>query len=227
MNIAVILAGGVGAHAGLSIPKQFYHVGDKAVLVYTLEKFQNAPSVDQICVVCSDEWAAEVLSYRQKFNITKLIGTAKSGRSGLHSLRNGLQYLSTSALRDDLIIIHDAVRPFVNIEIIEDNICVASANGNAMVAVKCVETLVQTTERCYAEKMIPRDGMYRIQTPQTFHYGDLMELLESADLDNCEVPSAFALWMKCGKGIFFSQGSEKNIKLTYPEDIEYFRSFFS
>lgn len=224
MNIALILAGGVGSRSGLNIPKQFYEVNNKPVIVYTMEKFQKAQSIDRIYVVCDDVWKSEVLSYKQKFSITKLCDTFSCGDTGLKSVYSGLCGIKCSD--DDFVLIHDAVRPFIDVDVIENNIEIAKKNGMAMSAVDCVETLVFAEDGCYAEKIIPRDGLKRIQTPQTFRYCDIKKLFDNTDLDNCKEPSAFALWMSVGKAIYCSKGNEKNIKLTYPEDIEYFTKLF-
>jgi 2-C-methyl-D-erythritol 4-phosphate cytidylyltransferase len=225
MNIALILAGGIGSRAKLEIPKQFYKVNNKPVIVYTLERFQASPSVDKICVVCEEKWEDEVLNYREHYNISKLSSAFRCGNTGLKSLYNGLVGIKCS--NDDFILIHDAVRPFVDIKVIEDNINTAQKNGLAMTAVSCVETLVYTTDGCYSEQVIPRDGLKRIQTPQTFRYGDIIDLLTKTNLDTCQEPSAFALWMASGKSIYCSAGNEKNIKITYPEDIDYFTKLFT
>lgn len=226
MNIAMILAGGVGARTGLNYPKQFYTVNNKPVIVYTLEKFQMSPSIDVIEVVCADEWKLEVMSYKEKYGITKLIGTAKGGSSGLYSALNGLLAMDW-AEEEDYVLIHDSVRPFIDVDTIENNIEVAHQYGVAMTATKCVETLVYAEDGSYAEKVVPRDGLYRIQTPQTFTKGKILDLLEKTDLDNCNEPSTFSLWMAMGNPIYCSKGNEKNIKITYPEDIDYFKRLFS
>lgn len=226
MNIAMILAGGLGTRTGLNCPKQFYKVNNKPIIVYTLEKFEESPSVDAIVVVCAEEWKAEVLSYKEKYRIGKMVGTAQGGASSLESAKNGLSMMDWAA-DDDFILIHDSVRPFIDVHVIENNIKIAHKHGVAMTAIKCVETLVYAEDGCYAEKMIPRDGLLRIQTPQTFMKGEILELLLNTDLENCKEPSAFALWMSIGRPIYCSEGNEKNIKLTYREDIDYFMKLLS
>lgn len=230
MNIALILAGGIGTRAGLSCPKQFYKVNGKPIIVYTMEKFQQAPSVDRIVVVCADELSMIVMGYKKIFGIEKLCATAKAGASGLESLKNGINTIMHSLEgieESDYILIHDAVRPFVDISVIEENINTAMIHGNAMTAVDCVETLVQSDDGVYSDHIIPRDGKKRVQTPQTFILKDINNLLETVNIHDSSAPSAFALWMAHGNPIYCSHGSEKNIKITFPEDIEYFKSMFN
>lgn len=224
MNIALLLAGGVGMRASCQMPKQFIEVNNKPLIVYTMEKFQQSEYIDRICVVCLDKWIPKVREFAEKFEIEKLDVICEGGNSGLESLQNGLNALNCK--EEDLIVIHDAVRPFVDEQIIEDNIRVAKQNGIAVAAIDCVETLVYAEESGYAEKMLSRDNLKRVQTPQTFQYGILTKLFESVDISKVKEPSVFALYMSLGNSIYCSRGSEKNIKITYPEDIEYFRNLF-
>lgn len=225
MNIAVLLAGGVGKRAACEVPKQFVEVNHKPLIVYTLEKFQQAEEIQRICVVCVKEWISALKSYAEKFGITKLDTVCEGGKTGLESLKKGLDALNCEM--EDLILIHDAVRPFVDAAIIKDNIAVAKKHDVAMTAVDCVETLVYLEKEGYAEKMIPRDCLQRIQTPQTFKYRILDDIYCRIKPEEISEPSIFALYMRLGNPIYCSKGNEKNIKITYPEDIEYFKKLFS
>lgn len=225
MNIAIILAGGQGIRARQKFPKQFVEVKGKPLIVYTLEKFQQCDLIDQICVVCAEEYINLVTQYKNLYNITKLMQISKGGDTGLQSLYNG--YFSLDGLNsDDLILIHDAVRPFISVNLIKDNINCAKKYGVAMTAVDCVETLAVTDDGLSAKKFIPRDGIKRIQTPQTFSSENLLKIFKNVDLTANNEPSIFILWMQMGNPIYCSRGSEKNIKITYPEDVEYFKNMF-
>lgn len=225
MNIAVLLAGGIGERAACEVPKQFVKVNNKPLIVYTLEKFEQSKEIDRICVVCIKEWISALEEYAREFGIQKLDTICAGGKTGLESLKEGLDVLNCE--KDDLILIHDAVRPFVDDAIIRDNIAVAKKHDVAMTAVDCVETLVYMEEDGYAEKMIPRDYLQRIQTPQTFKYSILEEIYQQINLEKMSEPSIFALYMRLGNPIYCSRGNDKNIKITYPEDIEYFKKLFS
>lgn len=225
MNIAILLAGGVGKRAACEVPKQFVEVNHKPLIVYTLEKFQESEEIARICVVCVKEWIPALKSYAEQFGITKLDTVCEGGNTGLESLKKGLAALDCE--EDDLILIHDAVRPFVDAAIIKDNIAVAKEHDVAMTAVDCVETLVYMEKDGYAEKMIPRDYLQRIQTPQTFKYRILKDIYHQVKTEEISEPSIFALYMRMGNPIYCSKGNDKNIKITYPEDIEYFKKLFS
>ena len=120
MNIALIIAGGVGARMHQSIPKQFLTVDERPVIVYTLEAFQNHPDIDAIAVVCIEGWENVLSAYASQFNITKLKHIIPGGKNGQDSIRNGVYELEKHYSPDDVVLIHDAIRPMVSPEIISD-----------------------------------------------------------------------------------------------------------
>lgn len=120
MNIAVIIAGGSGHRMGQDIPKQFINVYDKPVLIYTLEGFQEHPQIDAIEVVCIDGWHDVLRAYAKQFNITKLKWIVSGGDSGQESIRNGVYNLEGKASADDIIVIHDGIRPLVDASVLTD-----------------------------------------------------------------------------------------------------------
>lgn len=225
-KIALILAGGIGLRADESIPKQFIKVGGKPVIIYTLEQFQKCDRIDDIYIVCVDGWIEKLYSYVHEFNISKVKRIVSGGESGLESARNGLNAIDP-VNPDDLILIHDSVRPFVEITTIEENISVAEQHGVAVTSVDLVETLVYSKDGIFSDKLIPRDGLKRILTPQTFKYSILRKLYDESELDATMNPSTFSLYMRTGQPVYCSKGTEKNIKLTYHSDIEYFKKMFS
>ena len=227
MNIAVILAGGIGERAQQSVPKQFISINSKPLLVYTLEQFEKAPEIDRICVVTLPKYITAVEKYSTTYSISKMQTVTVGGKTGLESLYNGL--VASDAKSTDLIVIHDGVRPFVTQQIIADNLQVAQKYGLALAATACVETLVHCqSQNNYSTRMIARDGLFRIQTPQTFRADILHTLLDDIkDWHSIKEPSIFALFMKYGGKIYISPSTEKNIKITYVEDVAYFKNLFS
>ena len=119
-KIAIIIAGGVGKRMGVEIPKQFINVNDKPVLIYTLESFQKHPEIDEIEVVCLDGWQDILKAYAKQYRITKLKYIVTGGCTGQESIRNGVYNLENKCLKDDIIIIHDGVRPLIDQEILSD-----------------------------------------------------------------------------------------------------------
>lgn len=225
MNIALILAGGIGSRSGEKIPKQFITVNDKPLIIYTLEKFENCEEIDQIYISCIDGWIDVLKEMIKKYKISKVKNIVQGGSNGLMSVYNGIQTMKNLD-ENNLILIHDAVRPFIDEKSIIENIKVAKKYGVAMSAVNCVETLVYSEDGVYSSKVIPRDNLKRILTPQTFKLSILKELYKDDSVKNSKEPSTFSLYMSKGLPIYCSNGNEKNIKITYPSDIEYFKNLF-
>ena len=111
---AIIIAGGSGHRMGQDIPKQFINVFDKPVIIYTLEGFQKHPMIDNIEVVCLDGWHEVLWAYAHQFNISKLKWVVSGGNTGQESIRNGVFNLEGKVDDDDIIIIHDGIRPLVD-----------------------------------------------------------------------------------------------------------------
>ncbi len=226
MNIALILAGGIGSRSGEKIPKQFIEVNGKPLIIHTIEKFECSKEIDGIVVSCiQGVWQDKLKDECKKYGIQKLLGICDGGRTGLESTQNGIKFLSFYNDRD-LVLIHDAVRPFIDEKSISQNISVALEHDVAMCSVDCVETLVHTVDGICSDKVISRDGMKRVLTPQTFRLGILRELYQGLDCSKSECPSTFVLYMNAGKPVYCSKGSERNIKITYPDDVKYFRNMF-
>ena len=206
------------------IPKQFINVQDKPVIIYTLEVFQSHPNIDAIEVVCLDGWHDILWAYAKQFGITKLENIVKGGETGQESIRNGLfDLVKRYHDDDDIVLIHDAIRPLVSADIISDNIRVCRTYGNATTVVPCTSVMLRTGDSVVSEDQIPRDDLKITQTPQTFHINELVEVHKDAVKRNMEPSIAScALYIEMGKKVYLSAGSEKNIKLTTSEDIEIF-----
>ena len=180
-NIALIIAGGVGARMHQDIPKQFINVKDKPVIMYTLEAFQKHPNIDAIEVVCLDGWHDILRAYSKQFEITKLENIVSGGETGLQSIRNGLNDIAQRyTSNDDIVLIHDAIRPMVSQDIISDNIRVCREYGNAITVIPCTAVMLKTTDSVTSNDQIPRDNLKITQTPQTFFLSDILKAHKEA-----------------------------------------------
>lgn len=228
-NIALIIAGGIGARMHQDIPKQFINVQDKPVIIYTLEEFQNHPGIDAIEVVCLNGWHDILWAYTKQFGITKLENIVSGGATGQESIRNGLYDLAKRYhSNDDIVLIHDAIRPMVSADIISDNIRVCRAHGNATTVIPCTSVMLRTTDSVVSDDQVPRDDLKITQTPQSFFLNELLEVHKEALMRHMEPSIAScALYIAMGKKVYLSAGSEKNIKLTTSEDIEIFTSLLN
>ncbi len=227
-NIALLIAGGSGARMNQDIPKQFLTVNERPVIVYTLEAFENHPAIDDIAVVCIEGWDQILWAYAKQFNITKLKYVIPGGKNGQDSIRNGVYELEKHYDKDDLCLIHDAIRPMVSEEIISDNIRVAQEFGNAITVIPCAEAMLTTDDGKVSKESFPRDNLKRTQTPQAFKIGDICDLhREALKSGITNSIASCTLMIEMGKKVYFSAGSEKNIKLTTVEDIDIFKALLA
>jgi len=225
MNIALIIAGGVGARMNQSIPKQFLTVNERPVIVYTLEAFQNHPEIDTIAVVCLEGWENVLQAYAAQFGITKLSYIIPGGENGQGSIRNGVYELEKHFEQDDLVLIHDAIRPMVSAEIISDSIVKARQYGCGIATIPCAEAMLETEDGEVSIGSYPRSRLRRTQTPQAFRLGNICDLHRRAlEKGITNSVASCTLMVEMGEQVYFSAGSEKNIKLTTVEDIDIFKA---
>jgi 2-C-methyl-D-erythritol 4-phosphate cytidylyltransferase len=227
-NIGLLIAGGSGNRMHQNIPKQFLTVNEKPVIVYTLEAFQNHPEIDAIAVVCIEGWENVLRAYALQFNITKLRYIVPGGKNGQDSIRNGVFELENHFDPDDIVLIHDAIRPMVSAEIISDCIVKTKQFGNAIAVIPCAEAMLQTEDGTVSTGSYPRDNLKRTQTPQGFHIGQICDLHRKALKRGITNSTASCtLMIEMGEQVHFSAGSEKNIKLTTVEDIDIFKALLA
>ena len=225
-NIALIIAGGVGARMGQDIPKQFINVHDKPVIVYTMEAFQRHPDIDSIEVVCLDGWHDVLKAYAKQFGIAKLENIVSGGKNGQDSIRNGLMDIyERYNSDDDIVLIHDAIRPMLLQEIITDNIRVCREYGNAITVVPCTAAMLKTYDSLSTEEQVARDNLIITQTPQSFFVKDIVEAhKEALSKGITNSVASCTMYIELGRKLYMSKGSEKNLKLTTTEDIEIFKA---
>lgn len=224
-NIALIIAGGSGVRMHQDIPKQFLTVNEKPVIVYTLEAFQKHADIDSIAVVCLEGWEQVLRAYANQFNISKLKYIVKGGENGQSSIRNGVYELAEHFDTDDIVLIHDAIRPMVSQEIISDCIVKTKQYGCAIATIPCAEAMLSTEDGKMSSGSYPRDNLKRTQTPQGFYLGDICNLHKKAlEAGITNSIASCTLKIEMGEQVYFSAGSEKNIKLTTVDDIDIFKA---
>lgn len=225
-NIALIIAGGVGARMNQDIPKQFINVYDKPVIVYTMEAFQKHPEIDAIEIVCLDGWHDVLRAYAKQFGIAKLENVVSGGKNGQDSIRNGLYDIAQRHTdEDDIVLIHDAIRPMISEEIISENIRVCREYGNAITVVPCTAAMLKTYDALSTTEQVPRDNLKITQTPQAFFVKDIVAAhKEALSKGITNSVASCTMYIELGKKLYMSAGSEKNLKLTTAEDIEIFKA---
>lgn len=227
MIVAVLLAGGSGTRTEQDIPKQFFNVYEKPIIIYTLEAFQRHPDVDGIIVSCLEGWHEILRSYAEEAGISKLQKIVDGGVNGQMSARNALRNLEDTCEEEDIVIIHDAIRPLVSADIISDCIVKCRRYGSGLAAMRCQETIVETHDGIKGNTGISRNDIMRVQTPQAYRYGKASRVHEKAlqqGITNAVYTNT--LMLEFGETLYFSKGSEKNIKITTMEDVEIFKALY-
>lgn len=223
MNYALIIAGGSGNRMGQDIPKQFMHVDNCPIIIHTLLAFQRHPDINGIAVVCLDGWQTVLQSYANQFSIDKLKWIFKGGDNGQASIRNGIYGLQEAGCADeDLILVHDAVRPLLSQDIISSNIAICKKYGYAITGIKCREAILESEDGFTTTTSIPRDKLIRTQTPQTFRLRNLIAAHEEAarrGITDSVASCTLIAELQAGE-MHIVPGSEKNIKVTTVEDLE-------
>lgn len=230
MNIAIIIAGGSGQRMGQDIPKQFIHVYDKPVLIYTLESFERHPQIDAIEVVCIDGWQEVLRAYAKQFGITKLRWIVTGGASGQESIRNGVFHLEGQAQAEDLIVIHDGIRPLVDASVLSDVLEKAKKYGNAVTAMPYNEQIfiVNPEDEETTKEYIPRETLRRVSTPQAYRFDLLDRRYHEAFEKGIGIHGSSytnTMMVELGETLHFAAGSDKNIKLTTKDDLELFKAY--
>ena len=232
MKVAIIIAGGTGTRMGQAIPKQFIPIHDKPVLIYTLEGFQKHSMIDIIEVVCIDGWQDIVWEYAKQYGIRKLSWVVKGGNTGQESIRNGVFNLEGKCAEDDIVIIHDGIRPLVDEYVLTDVIEKAELYGNAVTSMPYNEQifLVNEEDPSTTNKYIPRETLRRVATPQAYKFSKLLWAYRKAFEEKIGIyGSAYTntMMVELGETLHFAAGSDKNIKLTTKDDLELFKGYLA
>ncbi len=228
MNTAIIIAGGSGHRMGASIPKQFINVFDKPILIYTLEGFQKHTQIDAIEVVCIRGWQDVVWAYAAQYGITKLKWIVEGGQTGQESIRNGVYNLEGKCAPDDVIIIHDGIRPLVDPSVLSDVIAKCQQYGNAVTSLPYNEQIFVVDDEISTVKYIPRETLRRVSTPQAYKFEKLdWAYHEAFEKEIGIYGSAYTntMMVELGERLYFAAGSDKNIKLTTKDDLELFKAY--
>lgn len=230
MNIAIIIAGGVGSRMKQEIPKQFINVYDKPILIYTLEGFQKDPLIDAIEVVCIEGWIDVLKAYAKQYNIDKLKWIVKGGNTGQESIRNGVFNLEDKISKDDIVIIHDGIRPMVDEYVLNDVIATAQKYGNGVTSLPYNEQIFVKDDEKSTTKFIPRETLRRVSTPQAYKFDKLLWAYDKAFKEKIGIYGSSytnTMMVELGERLYFAAGSDKNIKLTTPDDIYLFKALLA
>ncbi|MCF8240438.1 MAG: 2-C-methyl-D-erythritol 4-phosphate cytidylyltransferase [Melioribacteraceae bacterium] len=213
---AIIPAGGSGKRTGKSIPKQYLKFNGQELIAYTLDIFQQNNLVDEIIIPAGKDYFEKLNSIKETFGLTKVSNIIEGGRERQNSVFNALS--SLNAVDDDLIIVHDAVRPLLSQEILNNAIETAIEHRSVVVAIKAKDTLIKGTDM--VNEYLSREEIYYAQTPQIFSFSILNAAMEKAVKENFPGTDESMLVKNAGYNVHLVEGSSLNFKVTTESDID-------
>ena len=225
MIFAAILAGGVGSRmGGTDTPKQFLTLGDKPVIIHTIEKFVINSKIDKIIVLTPENYINTTKDLiREYIGENEDIIVIGGGKTRNDTLINGILYIDESygIDKDSIIVTHDSVRPFVTHRIIEDNIEAAKKYGACDTVVPATDTIVESVDGVTIKNIPVRDNFYQGQTPQSFNILKLSRLINDLTEDEMNIlTDACKIFTIKGEDVYLVDGETTNIKITYPYDLK-------
>ena len=216
---AIIPAGGYGRRINAGIHKQLIEIAGKPILIHTLEKFQNCDCIDAIIISTAPEILLDVEHLVKKFNLTKVVEITIGGNERQDSVYNALQMMVYH--HSEIVVVHDAVRPFISCEKICEVVSVCKETGAAILAVRPKETIKLGNKDNFVEETLDRNRIWLVQTPQAFHYTILQRAYKKAYTDSFYGTDDASLVERLGVRVKIVEGLYENIKITTPEDIEF------
>lgn len=226
MNIGLVFAGGSGQRMRNSAkPKQFLELYGKPIIIYTLEVFENHPEIDCVVVPCIAGWEDYLQRLLDKFGLKKVKKILTGGKDTQESKMIALRYLQTFCKDDDIVLLHDAVRPLVTEKLITDNIASVRKYGNGITAVPFTETAIVSKDGEKIDGTIIRNTMFIAKAPQSFYFKDVLNAHEKGEsmpytitIDTC------SLMTELGVEMHIVPCETTNIKITTPEDYFLFKA---
>ena len=225
MIFAAILAGGIGSRmGGTDTPKQFLHLGDKPVIIHTIEKFVINSKIDKIIVLTPQNFINHTNHLIHEYiGENEDIIVIEGGETRNDTLMNSISYIEENFGIDDesVIITHDSVRPFVTHRIIEDNIDAAKRYGACDTVVPATDTIVESINGATISSIPVRDYYYQGQTPQSFNIKKLFNLITSLTEEESNIlTDACKIFTLKDEDVYLVEGEVTNIKITYPYDLK-------
>jgi 4-diphosphocytidyl-2-methyl-D-erithritol synthase len=229
MNIAVIFAGGSGVRMHTKEkPKQFLMVHGKPIIVHTIEIFEYHKEIEGIVVVCIEEWIPYMEEMKHRYRLDKVGKIVPGGRNGQMSIYNGLiAAAATYGKEDNIVLVHDGVRPLIDSKTISDNISSVKDYGSAVTCTIAKETVILVDDDGYVNEVPSREHSRLAKAPQSFWLKDIIEIHQKAiEDDNVDMIDSCTLMRYYGKLLNVVIGPSENIKITTPDDFHVFRALY-
>lgn len=224
MNFAGILAGGMGTRMGKTdLPKQFLMLGEKPILIHTVEQFIVADKIDYIVIAVPENWVNYTKDIIEKYCSDDRITVIQGGRNRNETIFNICNYIKENykVTKDDVIVTHDAVRPFITQRIINDNIEKCKEFGATDTVIPATDTIVEAKDNTTISNIPVRDIMYQGQTPQSFNILKFMEVSETLSEDEKNIlTDAAKIYVLKNQKVGLVMGELYNMKITTTYDLK-------
>ena len=225
MVFGVVLAGGIGSRMGnVEKPKQYLTVGEKPIIMHTLEKFFVNDKFEKVITLCPQQWVGHTANMVKKYlGGTDKVVVIEGGETRNETIMNAIRYIEENyGLDEDTVIVtHDSVRPFVTHRIIEENISAAMEYGACDTVIPATDTIVESANHKVISNIPERSKMYQGQTPQSCKAKKLKELYYSLTEEEKDVlTDAAKIFVIKGEEVKLVDGEVFNIKITYPYDLK-------
>jgi 2-C-methyl-D-erythritol 4-phosphate cytidylyltransferase len=227
MTHALIFAGGTGQRMNTRAkPKPVLELRGKPIIIYTLEHFDAHPEVDDIVVVCVENWIRSFKAMLRRYTVGKVSAVVPGGEGGDISIYNGLKAMEGKCSPDDIVLIHDGVRPLINAELISENIRTALKCGSAITVESATESVVRMGADGRVTDVPPRAEMGTAKAPQSFRYGMIWDLYSRARKDGVRSIDSSHLCSMYGMETYAVKSTPNNMKITAPLDFYIFRALY-
>lgn len=229
MNYALIFAGGVGSRMGSNIPKQFLRVDHKPIIIHVIEKFSAHEDIDGIVVVCKQDYITECESYIKEFNIHKVLAVIAGGNTGQASICCGINYLKETVSRhpeQDIVLVHDGVRPLIDHDLLTRSIQCVKQNGNSIAVSPAIETVIRIDAQGHIIDTVDRSQCRNAKAPQCFFLADIWAVHQQALQDGVTTIDSATLMSHYGHQLYTTDCKAENIKITTPNDYYMFKGMY-
>ena len=225
-NVAVIFAGGTGQRMNTRTkPKQFLELHGKPILVYTLEVFQKCQGINEIVLVMLEEWIPFSWELIEKYRIDKVKAVVPGGSTGQESIFNGIRKVKEIEQGNCGVLIHDGVRPIIDVETIEKCIQSLEKYGNAITVSPAIETVALIGDEESVGRILPRKSCLMAKAPQCFMVDDIYNAHIRAQKESkSDFIDSASLMQYYGYKLHTIEGKSENLKITTPGDFYIFRA---
>lgn len=220
MNIAILLAAGNGTRMKTTQPKQFQSINGLPLFAYSLLTFHQHPFIDSIIIVTQNSYQKRLSAWVKKHHFDKVKKVIVGGNSRQESVYLGLQSITFWAKTDDIVLIHDAARPFVSASLIDKHIQLHDRSFAVNTVIPVTDTILSSKDGEHLDAVLNRNELYQVQTPQSFHYGTLYQAHQKAkELQITNASDDIQLMSLMNISVSLVLGEQENMKITYPQDI--------